>query len=95
MFETGANEWRTLRRAGRRKTGVSPRKLYFQADGKLSFDPPTGDATTRSTRTSPIPPTRCRTAPRPIPPTYGPGSTWSTWLVEDQRFVHDRPDVLS
>jgi putative CocE/NonD family hydrolase len=27
--------------------------------------------------------------------TYGPGSTWSTWLTEDQRFVHNRPDVLS
>ncbi|MEW5919086.1 MAG: CocE/NonD family hydrolase, partial [Gemmatimonadota bacterium] len=23
------------------------------------------------------------------------GSTWSTWLTEDQRFVHNRPDVLS
>ena len=33
---------------------------------------------------------------RPIQPTYFPGgSKWSTWLVEDQRFVDDRPDVLS
>ena len=31
---------------------------------------------------------------RPIPPTYFPGgSEWTTWLVEDQRFVDDRPDV--
>jgi putative CocE/NonD family hydrolase len=33
---------------------------------------------------------------RPIQPTYFPGgSKWSTWLVEDQRFVDDRSDVLS
>jgi uncharacterized protein len=33
---------------------------------------------------------------RPIQATYFPGgSRWSTWLVEDQRFVDDRADVLS
>jgi putative CocE/NonD family hydrolase len=33
---------------------------------------------------------------RPIQPTYFPGgSKWSTWLVEDQRFVDDRSDVVS
>jgi hypothetical protein len=33
---------------------------------------------------------------RPVQPTYFAwGSGWSTWLAEDQRFVDDRPDVLS
>jgi putative CocE/NonD family hydrolase len=32
---------------------------------------------------------------RPIEETYGPGSRWYTWLTEDQRFVQDRPDVLT
>ena len=33
---------------------------------------------------------------RPIQTTYFPhGSKWPTWLVEDQRFVSDRPDVLT
>jgi putative CocE/NonD family hydrolase len=32
---------------------------------------------------------------RPIEATYGPGSRWNAWLTEDQRFVHNRPDVLS
>src|SRR4030095_11500132 len=32
---------------------------------------------------------------RPIEQTYGNGSRWYTWLLEDQRFVHNRPDVLS
>jgi len=33
---------------------------------------------------------------RPIEPTYYPkGSGWYTWLLQDQRFVQGRPDVLS
>jgi len=33
---------------------------------------------------------------RPILPLYGSrGSTWSTWLVDDQRFAQDRPDVVA
>src|SRR6185295_19869213 len=33
---------------------------------------------------------------RPIEPTYFPaGSGWYNWLVEDQRFVQGRPDVLT
>jgi uncharacterized protein len=33
---------------------------------------------------------------RPIQPTYfAGGSKWPSWLVEDQRFVDDRVDVLS
>src|ERR1039458_6161148 len=32
--------------------------------------------------------------PRPVPPTY-PGPAWRVWLVEDQRFVDHRPDVLT
>ena len=32
--------------------------------------------------------------PRPVPPTY-PGPEWRVWLVQDQRFVDHRPDVLS
>ena len=31
---------------------------------------------------------------RPVTPTY-PSPAWTTWLVEDQRFVEHRPDVLS
>ena len=33
-------------------------------------------------------------APRPVTPTY-PGPEWPVWLVQDQRFVDHRPDVLS
>jgi putative CocE/NonD family hydrolase len=30
---------------------------------------------------------------RPIQPTYGKGSQWYTWMVEDQRFVTSRKDL--
>jgi putative CocE/NonD family hydrolase len=32
--------------------------------------------------------------PRPVTPTY-PGPEWPVWLLQDQRFVDHRPDVLS
>jgi len=32
---------------------------------------------------------------QPIEATYGPGSRWKPWHVEDQRFVYSRPDVVS
>ena len=32
--------------------------------------------------------------PRPVRPTY-PGPEWPVWMVQDQRFTHGRPDVLS
>ena len=32
--------------------------------------------------------------PRPVTATY-PGKEWKEWMVEDQRFTHHRPDVLS
>ncbi len=33
--------------------------------------------------------------PQPIEATYGPGSRWFTWHVDDQRFVTSRPDVIN
>ena len=38
-FETGTNEWKTYGEWPPRQ-GIQTRKLYFQADGGLSFDPP-------------------------------------------------------
>ena len=47
-----------------------------------------------STATSPIPAKPVPYRPRPVTPTY-PGQEWQVWMVEDQRFTHQRPDVLS
>ena len=32
---------------------------------------------------------------RPVQPTYGEGSKWRTWLVEDQRFVSGGKDLAN
>jgi putative CocE/NonD family hydrolase len=91
VFESGSNAWRTF-------TAWPPREavtksLYFRADGLLSFDPPRiiGSDAFLSDPAHPVPYRN-----RPIEPTYYPkGSGWAPWLTEDQRFVKDRPDVLS
>jgi len=69
--------------------------LYTAANGTLSFMPP-GDGSDNafdSYLSDPAHPVPYRH--RPIPPTYSPNSGWTTWLVEDQRFVDERPDVAS
>jgi putative CocE/NonD family hydrolase len=87
-FRTGANEW-VRHDSWPPATNVTPQRLYFHADGKLAFAPPPASQepaydTYVSDPASPVP-----YRPRPI--TLGRG--WPTWLVEDQRFVHGRPDV--
>jgi len=89
-FRTGANEW-VRHDTWPPKRGVVERRLYFQADGKLSFDPPpaTDENAFDSFVSDPANPVPYR--PRPIDVRSG----WTTWLVEDQRFVDHRPDVLT
>jgi uncharacterized protein len=95
-FEGGTNKWRHFDRWPP-SSGVTPRRLYFQAHHGASFDAPTPAATDSgfdSYISDPFHPVPYRH--RPIPPTYIPsGSGWTTWLVQDQRFVDDRPDVLT
>src|SRR5262249_42720253 len=89
-FRTGANQW-VQHDAWPPKKDVIPRRLYFQADHKLSFDAPstTGKEAFDSYVSDPVNPVPYR--PRPIDVRSG----WTTWLVEDQRFVDHRPDVLT
>ena len=93
-FETGSNKWVDYD-AWPPASGVEEKKLYFRADGKLSFDAPeeTGPSAFDSYISDPAHPVPYRH--RPIEETYGPGSRWFTWLVEDQRFVDDRPDTVT
>jgi len=89
-FRTGVNEW-MRHESWPPKRNVVARQLYFQADGKLSFDPPPASRpeafdTYVSDPAKPVP-----YRPRPIDVRSG----WTTWLVEDQRFVDQRPDVLT
>ena len=90
-FETGANRWRTY--AEWPPADAKPTNLYLHTDGTLSFDAPAaGGAAYREYVSDPANPVPYRA--RPVSPTY-PAGDWRTWEVADQRFVDDRPDVLT
>ncbi len=93
-FETGSNQWRRFE-AWPPREGVERRKMYFHDSGGLSINPPgtAGGTEFDSYISDPAHPVPYRH--RPIEPTYGGPSGWAPWLVEDQRFVYERPDVLS
>ena len=95
VFETGSNKWQSYD-AWPPRQSVAERRLYFQVGGRLSFEEPQTEAKDQfdSYVSDPAHPVPYRH--RPIEATYFPaGSGWYTWLVEDQRFVHQRADVLS
>jgi len=92
-FQTGTDRWQNYDEWPPR-ADVTARKLYFHDKGRLSFDPPAavegeGFTSYLSDPTHPVPYRH-----RPISPTY-PGPGWPIWLVEDQRFVYLRPDVVA
>jgi uncharacterized protein len=88
-FQSGANKWEAYAHWPP-KENVTNRHLYFQSDGKLSFGPPSEESAAAfdayvSDPRNPVP-----YLPRPIR-----ADAWTTWLVQDQRFAADRPDVAS
>ena len=91
-FAAGANAWRTWD-AWPPKTGVTPRNVYLAAHGELAWTA-ANSVGFESYVSDPAHPVPYRQ--RPIQWTYDSrGSGWYTWLTEDQRFVQNRPDVLS
>jgi putative CocE/NonD family hydrolase len=90
-FRTGVNEWKRYE-AWPPKQGFTAVKLYLTKDGGLGFAAPAGGgvATYVADPSDPVP-----YRSRPIQPTYGEGSKWFTWLVEDQRFVSGRKDLVN
>jgi putative CocE/NonD family hydrolase len=92
-FEAGSNSWQRWD-AWPPKQHIDQRALYFGPDESLAFDKPASAAGSDRFVSDPAFPVPYRQ--RPIQATYFPGgSKWSTWLMEDQRFVDDRADVLS
>ena len=95
LFQTGSDTWTPFDSWPPRQ--AKTRSLYFRENGKLSFDPPQTDGADASDSylSDPAHPVPYRN--RPVDMTYPedhPGS-WFTWLVQDQRFVDQRPDVLT
>jgi putative CocE/NonD family hydrolase len=94
-FEAGSNRWRRWD-AWPPVSRTETRSLYTGPGGRLSFDAPgtAADDAFDSYVSDPAHPVPYRHAP--IQTTYFPGgSKWRTWLVEDQRFVEGRSDVLA
>lgn len=92
-FESGSNQWRRWN-SWPPKSEIQERNLYFDANNTLTFDQPKSADAFDSYDSDPFHPVPYRH--RPIQTTYfAGGSQWPTWLVEDQRFVDDRPDVLT
>ncbi len=86
LFETGANRWRACDQWPPK--GVSPQPLYLSAAGKAGFTPPPAAAE--------APFDEYVSDPRkPVPHTAEiTTSEGQLWVVEDQRFVSTRPDVV-
>ncbi len=90
-FQTGTNEWKTYKTWPPKEAVV--KNIYAAADKKSSFLPPLGNDGKISFISDPQNPVPYRMLP--IEATYGYGSRWRPWQVEDQRFVTTRPDVIS
>jgi putative CocE/NonD family hydrolase len=91
-FRTGVNQWERYD-AWPPKSGFREEKLYLTKGEGLSFAAPKEGGVAGSYVADPANPVPYRN--RPIQPTYGDGSKWRTWLVEDQRFVSSRKDVAN
>ncbi|HTQ29470.1 MAG TPA: CocE/NonD family hydrolase [Puia sp.] len=90
-FQTGSNEWRTYHTWPPKEAVVQ--NLYAGPGNTASFSKPAASAGEVSFVSDPGKPVPYRT--QPIEATYGRGSRWRQWQVEDQRFVSSRPDVIS
>jgi putative CocE/NonD family hydrolase len=90
IFQTGSNIWKTYASWPPREASIRP--LYAGPHQTAGFSKPAtgGSVSYISDPQKPVP---YRTLP--IEATYGPGSRWRPWQVEDQRFVYTRPDVIS
>jgi putative CocE/NonD family hydrolase len=90
-FQTGSNTWHSY--PVWPPAASKPTNLYMHADGTLSFEPNiSGGPQYVQYVSDPANPVPYRV--RPISPTY-PEPEWRTWEVADQRFVQQRPDVLT
>jgi putative CocE/NonD family hydrolase len=93
-FRTGVNQWERYD-VWPPVVGFHAEKLYMTADGGLGTVAPGVDGVRGkiSASYSALPADPIPYRHRPIQATYGEGSKWRTWLVEDQRFVSGRKDL--
>jgi putative CocE/NonD family hydrolase len=84
IFETGTNVWRTYETWPPKQ--AQPQMLYFHANGKLSFEPPSEKEGSDSYISDPA---------HPVPFVgYVTDTVPQRYMVDDQRFAANRTDVL-
>ena len=98
IYNTGENHWDRLPRWPLACASGCPtpsKPLYLTSGGGLSFTAPSTSASSDaafdeyvSDPAKPVP-----YLPRPV--RFEDGAAWRKWLLVDQRFIADRPDVLS
>jgi putative CocE/NonD family hydrolase len=89
-FQSGSWQWKTYQTYP--LANAQATALYLHADGSLGFTAPAAGEGCRDYVSDPARPVPFR--PRPMSATYATPD-WRWWEAEDQRFVDDRPDVLS
>jgi len=89
-FQMGSNEWQSYDEWPPRD-GIESRNLYLHAAGRLAFEQPESDSSEDCDQyvSDPANPVPFRYRPYLYP--WG----WQEWTLQDQRFVHGRPDVLT
>ena len=90
-FQTGSNEWKTYNSWPPKEATLQ--NLYAGPGYTASFTKPTAAPGAVSFTSDPAKPVPYRMLP--IEATYGYGSRWRPWQIEDQRFIYTRPDVVS
>ncbi|MFN2533073.1 MAG: CocE/NonD family hydrolase [Pyrinomonadaceae bacterium] len=91
-FQTGCNLWKSYDKWPAKET--ASRDIFLLPGKKLDFTKPTADGAFETYVSDPSNPVPYRK--RPIEATYDPkGSEWYTWLVQDQRFLQGRTDVVA
>ena len=95
IYNTGENRWDRYKSwplSCDKGCASKPQPLYLEADGKLTFQAPDAAAAKYdeylSDPAKPVP-----YQPRPVH--FADHDAWTRWLLNDQRFVDGRPDVLT
>lgn len=94
IYDAGSNRWDTYATWPQSCAQGCPHAsapLYLHADGTLGGTPVAGGAQYAEYVSDPAKPVPF--VPRPVD--MGDRTTWTTWLVKDQRFVDGRTDVLT
>ena len=95
IYNTGENRWDRYKSwplSCDKGCASKPQPLYLEAGGKLTFQAPDAAAAKYdeylSDPAKPVP-----YQPRPVH--FADHDAWTRWLLNDQRFVDGRPDVLT